>query len=90
MVNSGHVKHAFLGGSGGPPQKIFESKCPEIDSGGPSSCDSTCTCKLPVKSVTVVIGTGEMQGWWAAGNKRHQITLKLSVRSMGQFHSQKL
>ena len=42
--------------------------------------------------MTVVIGTGDwlMHGSWAAGNKRHQTTLKLSVRSVGQFHSQNI
>ena len=52
------------GGSGGPPQKFFEkvSTLHEIDSGGiwqPSSnhsCDSTCTCKLPIKSGTCDCG----------------------------------
>ncbi len=57
MVNSGCAKHASLGGGlVPPPKKICESKCPEIDSGGiwqpciNHSCDSTCTCKLPVKT----------------------------------------
>ena len=61
-INSGRVKHASIGGGLRVlPQNFFgESKCPEIDSGGiwqPSinhSCDTTCTCKLPVKS-----GTGD-------------------------------
>ena len=60
MVNSWRAKHASLGGVwGSPPDFFCESKCPEIDSGGiwqpNNNCfDSSCTCKLPVKS-----GTGD-------------------------------
>ena len=45
------------GGLGVLPQNLFEKVSALIDSGGmwqPSISDSTCTCKLPVKS-----GTGD-------------------------------
>ena len=59
MVNSRRVKHASLGGGLGVlPQNLFEKvsalRLILVGFGINLSCDSTCTCKLPVKS-----GTGD-------------------------------
>ena len=59
MMNSGRVKHASLGGGLGVlPQNFFEKvsalRLILVGFGINHSCDSTCTCKLPVKS-----GTGD-------------------------------
>ena len=57
MVNSGHEKHASLGGSGGIFEKVSALRLILVGFGNQALTTvviGTCTCKLPVKS-----GTGD-------------------------------